>query len=83
MRKVSQRDLRKESAAIMDAVAAGETVVVTRRGVPFAELRPLPAGAEVSRDDLYRRLGRMPAGDHGAQRAEADAFFGDDDRLDD
>lgn len=67
----------------MDAVEAGETVIVTRRGVEVAELRPLPAEAAVSRDDLYRALGNLPAGDLAAERAEADAFFGNEDRVDD
>lgn len=83
MRRVSQRELRNESAAVMDAVAAGETVIVTRRGVEVAELRPLPADAAVTRDELYRTLGKLPPGDYDVQRAEADAFFGDEGRIDD
>jgi antitoxin (DNA-binding transcriptional repressor) of toxin-antitoxin stability system len=37
---VSQEKLRRQYAAIMSAVAAGETFVVTRDGTPIAELRP-------------------------------------------
>lgn len=83
MKRVSQRELRNESAAVMDAVAAGETVIVTRRGVEVAELRPLPADSAVSREELYRTLGKLPAGDYGVERAEADAFFGNEGRIDD
>ncbi len=39
-RTIPQRELRNESAKLMDAVAAGETFVVTRHGEPVAELRP-------------------------------------------
>jgi prevent-host-death family protein len=38
---ISQRELRNGSAAVMDAVEAGETFHVTRNGVEIAELRPL------------------------------------------
>lgn len=82
MRRVSQRDLRNESATVMDAVAAGETIIITRRGVEVAELRPLPHDAGVDRDTLFRTIGRIPPGDFAAERAEADAFFGDEDGLD-
>lgn len=38
---IAQRELRNQNAAVMAAVAAGETFVVTRRGERVAELRPL------------------------------------------
>ncbi len=41
---IPQRELRNENAKVMDAVAAGETFVVTRNGEPVAELRPIRAG---------------------------------------
>ena len=44
VRTIAQRELRNENAKVMDAVAAGETFVVTRNGEPVAELRPLRAG---------------------------------------
>jgi prevent-host-death family protein len=37
----AQRELRNDNARVIDAVASGETVVVTRNGVPVAELRPI------------------------------------------
>jgi len=43
-RTIAQRELRNENAKVMDAVAGGETFVVTRNGEPVAELRPLRAG---------------------------------------
>ena len=38
---IPQRELRNENAKVIDAVAAGETFVVTRNGEPVAELRPV------------------------------------------
>ncbi len=35
-----QRELRNRIVAIMAAVVAGETCLVTRNGIPVAELRP-------------------------------------------
>jgi prevent-host-death family protein len=36
-----QRDLRNDGANVIEAVAAGQTFVVTRNGIPVAELRPI------------------------------------------
>ena len=44
VKTIPQRELRNENAKVMDAVAAGETFVVTRNGEPVAELRPIRAG---------------------------------------
>lgn len=51
---IAQRELRNENAKVIDAVAAGETFVVTRNGEPVAELRPLRAGRRtfVSREEV-------------------------------
>lgn len=40
-RTIGQRELRNDNAAVIAAVAAGETFVVTRNGTPVAELRPV------------------------------------------
>lgn len=37
---IPQRDLRNHNAQIMDRVAAGESFVVTREGVPVADVTP-------------------------------------------
>ena len=41
---IPQRELRNQNAAVIAAVAAGESFVVTRNGTPVAELRPVTAG---------------------------------------
>jgi antitoxin (DNA-binding transcriptional repressor) of toxin-antitoxin stability system len=38
---IAQRELRDDSAKVIDAVVAGESFVITRDGIPVAELRPL------------------------------------------
>ena len=43
-RTIPQRELRNDNAKVIDAVAAGETFVVTRNGEPVAELRPIRPG---------------------------------------
>ena len=54
---IAQRELRNQSAAIMDAVEAGESFVVTRNGHPVAELRPIsPARAKFVSKAEFARL---------------------------
>lgn len=38
---IPQRELRNDNARVIAAVADGESFVVTRNGVPVAELRPI------------------------------------------
>lgn len=42
MSDVSIRDLRNHGGEVIDRVLTGESVVITRSGVPVAELVPLP-----------------------------------------
>ena len=38
---IAQRELRNDNAKVIEAVVGGESFVVTRNGVPVAELRPI------------------------------------------
>lgn len=38
---IPQRELRNDNARVLDAVARGESFVITRNGRPVAELRPV------------------------------------------
>ena len=78
MRTITQRELRNGSAAVMDAVERGETLRITRHGVEVAELRPVPEDDFTPVARLKEAFAGLPAGDHAAMRAEADALFGED-----
>lgn len=43
LRTLSARDANQQFSKLLAEVAAGETVVITRRGVPVARLVPEPA----------------------------------------
>lgn len=53
-RTIPQRCLRNDNAKVMDAVAEGESFIVTRNGQPVAELRPLRQNRRtfIGRDEL-------------------------------
>jgi len=42
MRKVNLYEAKTQLSALIDRVAEGETVLICRRNVPAAELRPVP-----------------------------------------
>jgi prevent-host-death family protein len=72
MSEVSIRELRNRGGDVVDRVAAGERVIVTRSGKPVAELRPVrPSGRSAS--ELVRRWRRLPAVNGVALRADVDA----------
>ncbi|MBC6451149.1 type II toxin-antitoxin system Phd/YefM family antitoxin [Actinokineospora xionganensis] len=81
MKVISQRELRDSSAAVMDAVEAGETFHITRHGVVVAELRPPARGRHLSAAELVERHRGLPHVDHGRTPDEADAFFGNEERI--
>jgi prevent-host-death family protein len=74
MPEIAQRELRNDNAEIIRRVEAGETFVVTRNGIPVAELRPLPAGRSrvVRRVDLAQLARRVERIDLSTLRAEMD-----------
>lgn len=81
-RVISQRELRNDSAAVMDAVERGETVVVTRNGNPIAELRPLLRRTFVPTTELMLAFRGLPRMNLTKLRAEADELFGEQDLID-
>jgi prevent-host-death family protein len=68
-RTISQRELRNDSGEIMRALDRGEDFIVTRRGVPVGELRPVRRRF-VSRTSLATALAGAPSID--AQRLRSD-----------
>lgn len=83
MKVISQREFRNNSAAVMDAVEAGETYHVTRNGVEIAELRPLPTHRRLTAEELVEQHRRLPRVDPARIRQDADEFFGTEDRVGD
>lgn len=81
MKTISQRELRNNSAAVMDAVEAGETYRITRNGTEVAELRPLNRRRRPGPEELVARHRNLPPMDYGAMRRDADEFFGSEDRV--
>jgi prevent-host-death family protein len=58
MREIGAYEARTHLAALLDAVAKGETVVITRRGRPMARI--VPAGT-AGRSDVSAIISRMKA----------------------
>jgi prevent-host-death family protein len=83
MKTITQREFRNNSAAIMDAVEAGETYHITRNGTEVAELRPIQRRRRLSAEELVARHRRLPRVDHARMHQEADEFFGTEERVGD
>lgn len=83
-REITQRELRNDSGAILREVEAGETIIVTRRGVPVAEMtalrhrRPTLVSAAVALESAAK----LPHIDAAQFRADLDAVIDQDLLLD-
>ncbi|MET0780258.1 MAG: type II toxin-antitoxin system prevent-host-death family antitoxin [Microbacterium sp.] len=74
MADVSIRDLRNHGGDVVDRVARGERVTVTRSGKPVAELRPIgPQPALVA--ELIRQRRHLPTVDPDRLRRDVDAVI--------
>ncbi len=72
MAEISIRDLRNHGGEVIDRVALGEELTITRDGKPVAQIRPLdkpPLPVTV----LLRRWARLPRMDPDALRRDIDA----------
>jgi len=69
---ISQRELRNDSARVLREVQAGQTMIVTRGGVPVAELRPVPPRRYVPRSIIADAARRAPRMDLSTLRADLD-----------
>jgi prevent-host-death family protein len=72
MSEVTIRELRNHGGDVVDRVAAGERLVVTRDGKPVAELRPIRTQAMTAATLIQRRR-RLPQVDAALLRADLDA----------
>jgi len=69
-RNITQRALRNDSGEIMRALDAGESFIVTRNGVPAAELRPIERRRFVATSTVCKSVASLA-------RIEARRFFAD------
>ena len=60
MRRVNVRELHHRTGVIIDEVAAGDVVVIEKRGVPVAELRPAGHTAKGFPPQHWQRLKKLP-----------------------
>jgi prevent-host-death family protein len=72
--EVSIRELRNHGGEVIDRVAAGEHLVVTRSGRPVAELRPLH-GPGLKASVLVQRWARLPRIDPRRLREDVDGII--------
>jgi prevent-host-death family protein len=73
-RTITQRELRNDSGAILREVQGGETIIVSRNGVPVAELRPISPRRFVSRPVIEEAARRAPRIDARRFRNDLDAI---------
>lgn len=68
------RELRNHGGEVLDRVARGEAVIVTRDGAEVAELRPRRRASRPTADLIASRR-RLPRVDPAALRADLDAVI--------
>lgn len=77
MSEVGIRALKQNASAVVASAAAGETVTITERGRPVAQLTPLPSSrlegllASGSARPARRRIVDLPAPREGPNLTEA------------
>jgi prevent-host-death family protein len=74
METVSVRELRNHGGEVLDAVARGASVTVTRDGTPVAVLRPRPRQG-MSAAQLVERRRHLPHVDPVRLRRDLDAVL--------
>ena len=71
MSEVTVRELRNQGGHVIDRVARGERVTITRDGRPVAELRPY-IGSKLSAEALLARWKHLPRVDPVSLRNDLD-----------
>jgi prevent-host-death family protein len=74
MTEVTIRELRNHGGEVVDRVAQGEQITITRAGQPVAELRPV-SRPPLTAETLVGRWHRLPPVDYRAMRAELDEIM--------
>jgi prevent-host-death family protein len=76
--RIRQRQLVTETAKIMRAVERGERFIVTRRGMPVAELTPIGRPTFVPMADVLEAFRGAPHIDFKQFRRDSDRFVDQD-----
>jgi prevent-host-death family protein len=71
-RRISQRELRNDSAAVLREVQGGSSLIVTRNGTPVAQLTPVEPRRYVPRDVIAETAPRLAPLDAARFRADLD-----------
>ena len=71
MESVTVRELRNHGGDVLDRVARGEVLAVTRDGVEVAELRPRPRTGQSAKELIERRR-NLPDVDPAGLRRDLD-----------
>ncbi len=58
--RVNLRELHRRTGAVVDRAARGDVVVIEKRGVPVAELRPVSPAAPGFPGGHWEKLKRFP-----------------------
>lgn len=75
MATASISEAKAKLSALLDRVKAGETVTITDRGVPVAQLAPLPSGSDVDWDARLERLERKGVIRRPKEKLDVEAFL--------
>jgi len=62
MRTIGAYEAKTHLGRLLEDVASGETITITRHGVPVAELRPAPAAARRRPADVISALRKARRG---------------------
>jgi prevent-host-death family protein len=73
-REITQQELRNDSGEVMRALDAGGAFVVTRNGVPVADLTPLRRRSFVPKAAVLAAFSNAPAIDPTRFRADLDTI---------
>lgn len=60
MRRLNVRELHRRTGAVIDQVSRGDVVVIEKRGVPMAEMRPVRPAAPGFPLGHWKALKRFP-----------------------
>ena len=60
MKRVNVRELHRRTGAVIDQAARGDVILIEKRGVPVAEIRPARPTAAGFRPDHWKWLRRFP-----------------------